>query len=72
MVVILLYLLSVALLAGGWFLRRHTSPYSRIGGDAYEKKRIRKVIGIILLIAGIMVLILAILTQSFPHPVEAG
>ena len=72
MAAFMLYLLSLALLVGGWILRRHTSPYSRIGGDAYEKKRLRKVIGIILLIAGAMVLVLAILTQSFPHPVEAG
>jgi hypothetical protein len=57
------YLGSLGLFVLGGLLIRKTSPYSRSGGTKYERRRRRKIAGEILLIAGALLLGLAILSQ---------
>ena len=44
-------------------LLRRTSVYSRSGGSAYEWKQFRKVIGTIFLIAAVLFLFIAVVSQ---------
>jgi O-antigen/teichoic acid export membrane protein len=57
------YVLAFGLLGIGGFMMRHTSRYSRTGGEEFERRMKRRVIGIVLVIAGIMFLCLAVLNQ---------
>jgi hypothetical protein len=65
MITILFYLGAAGLFGLGAFLLRKTSPYSRVGGIKYERKRKRRIIGEILLIAGALLLGLGILNEFF-------
>jgi hypothetical protein len=64
------YVLAFGLLGIGGVMMRHTSRYTRAGGEEFERRMKRRVIGIVLLIAGIMFLGLAVLNQ-FEHPLTA-
>jgi len=63
MMALMFYLGSLGLFVLGSLLIRNTSPYSRSGGTEYERKRTRKIVGEILLIAGALLLGLAMLSQ---------
>jgi hypothetical protein len=65
MITIMFYLGALGLFGLGSLLIRHTSPYSRSGGAKYERKRTRKIVGVILLIAGVLLLGLGVLRQFF-------
>jgi uncharacterized membrane protein len=67
MITILFYLGAAGLFGLGAFLVRKTSPYSRVGGTQYERKRKRKIIGAILLIAAALLLGLGLLNQFFSN-----
>ena len=58
-----LYVGAVGLFVVGALCIRHTSPFSRAGGTNYERKKQRKIVGEILLIAGALVLGMAVLAQ---------
>jgi hypothetical protein len=57
------YVIAFGLLGMGGVLLRHTSAYTRVGGDEYERRMKRKTIAIVLLIGGGMFLLLAILNN---------
>ena len=59
------YLGAAALFGLGALCIRKTSPYSKVGGTTYERRRTRRVIGEILLIAGALLLGLGLLSQFF-------
>jgi hypothetical protein len=42
------------------FFFRNTSPYSRSGGSEYEKKRLRRMIGIVVLVMAGLLLMFAL------------
>jgi O-antigen/teichoic acid export membrane protein len=67
MKVIIPYLVALAMLGLGAFLMKHTSRYSRTGGEEFERRMKRRVIAIVLLIAGVMFLGLAVLNQIVPQ-----
>ncbi len=66
MAALLLFVVSCVLLGLGGLLKRGTSPYTRIGGDAYNRRRKRKVIADIFLIAGGIVFVMALLSAVVP------
>ncbi len=47
-------------------LEKTTSPYTRVGGDAYNRRRKRKLIADILIIAGGIVFLMALLSAFVP------
>ena len=57
------YLGALGLFVLGSLLLRNTSPYSRVGGVTYDKRRKRRSIGVILLFAGAILLGIAVLRQ---------
>jgi hypothetical protein len=65
MITIVFYLGAVGLFGLGALLLRKTSPYSRVGGIRYERKRTRKIVGAILLIAAALLLGLGLLNEFF-------
>ena len=66
MAAFLLFLVAFALFGLGWLLKRRTSPYTRVGGDAYTRRRKRKLIADIVLIAAGIVLAMALLSAFVP------
>ena len=58
-----LYVGAVGLFVVGALCIRHTSPFSRAGGTNYERKKQRKIVGEILLIAATLLLGLAMLSE---------
>ena len=63
MIAIMFYLGALGLFGLGGFLIGNTSPYTRAGGAKYERRRRLKTLGGILLIAGLLLLGMAVLTQ---------
>jgi hypothetical protein len=60
---VVFYLAACALFGFSAMLLRRTSPYSRCGGAAYEKRRIRRLVGEILIIAATIVVAVGIIAQ---------
>lgn len=58
-----LYFWALVLYGLGALLGYHTSPFSRIGGAKLERRKKRKVAGMICLIAATLLLGIAILSQ---------
>jgi uncharacterized membrane protein len=64
------YLGAVVLIVVGALLMKKTSPFSRVGGRAYERKRKRKVLGVLLLVVAALALgagAIVQLLQSHPQ-----
>jgi accessory gene regulator protein AgrB len=59
------YLGALVLFVLGVLCIWHTSPYSRVGGAIYEKRRKRRGLGVILLFAAVLLLGMGVLTQFF-------
>jgi hypothetical protein len=59
----IIYIAVAVLICVGTFLVRNTSPYSRAGGAKYERRRLRRRIGTVLVAAGIILLGMSLLVQ---------
>jgi hypothetical protein len=57
------YLGAAGLFGLSVILRKGTEPYAECGAQAYEKRRIRRLIGTILLLTAVICLGIAILIQ---------
>jgi uncharacterized membrane protein len=62
---IIFYLGAGGLFVLGVLCMWHTSPYTRAGGNTYERRRTRRIAGVLLLIAGAIILGLGALNQFF-------
>jgi len=62
---LIFYLGALALFALGSLVIRMTSPYTRAGGIKFERRMVCRTLGELVLIAGALLLGLAILTQFF-------
>ena len=60
---LMFYLGAGGLLGTGVLCFMNTSPYSRIGGDEYEKRKKRRLIGQVFFIMAVLFFGLAVLTQ---------
>jgi len=60
---LMFYLGALGLFVLGGFLLKRTSPYTRVGGAKFERRMLRRTVGIIVLIAATMVLVLAVLSE---------
>jgi cell division septal protein FtsQ len=60
---ITIYLGALGLFGLGAFFTRKTPRGLRLGGAKYERRRKRKILGVILLIAAVLLLVLGVLTQ---------
>jgi len=63
MITLRLYLGALALYVLGALMLYRTTPYSRLGGAQLERRKKRKMIGMICLIAATLLLGIAILSQ---------
>jgi hypothetical protein len=59
------YIGAIGFFSLGALCIRNTSPHSRVGGTVYERRKTRKIVGEILLIAGALMLGMAFLSQFF-------
>jgi uncharacterized membrane protein HdeD (DUF308 family) len=55
------FLLAIGLLALCAVLMKNTSPHSGLGGPDYERRRIRRLLGVLLLVAGTIALGVALI-----------
>jgi len=62
------YLGAVALSILGLLCLRHTSPYTRAGGDKFEKRGKRRLIGYLLFVVAGLSLIMALIAQISNAP----
>jgi O-antigen/teichoic acid export membrane protein len=65
MMILIFYLGALGLFGLGALLIRKTSPYTRKGGIKFERRMKRRTLGAVLLMAGALLLGLAVLTQFF-------
>jgi hypothetical protein len=54
---------AVALFCLDALCMKKTSPYTRAGGTTYERRRTRKIVGVVLLIAGTRLFGIGVLSQ---------
>jgi hypothetical protein len=60
---VIFYFAAAALVGLSTFVLKRTSPYSRCGGVAYEKRRMRRLAGEILLFVAALALGVGLLAQ---------
>lgn len=61
---ILIFYLGAVVFSGlGALLLRHTPLYTRVGGSKYERRMMRRTLGVIVLVAGAWLLGLVVLRQ---------
>ena len=57
------FIVGLVLLVLSVFLIRGTSPYSSCGGTKYERRRQRRLVGILIMVIAILITIFGLLTQ---------
>jgi O-antigen/teichoic acid export membrane protein len=62
-----LFLVATGLVGFCAVLMRGTAPYSGEGGSDYEKRKTRRLLGILLLVAGAICFGIALLAQFFSN-----